>query len=43
MPHTLTNFDFALLDNDDFKEDSVREFIIAPILADLGFVIKSMT
>ena len=41
MPHTLTNFDFALLDNDDFKEDSVREFIIAPILADLGFVIKN--
>lgn len=41
MPHTLTNFDFTLLDNDDFKEDSVREFIIAPILADLGFVIKN--
>ncbi len=41
MPHTLTNFDFALLDDDDFKEDSVREFIIAPILADLGFVIKN--
>lgn len=41
MPHTLTDFDFALLDNDDFKEDSVREFIIAPILADLGFVIKN--
>ena len=31
MPHTLTNFDFALLDNDDFKEDFVREFIIAAI------------
>ena len=41
MPHTLTNFDFTLLDNDDFKEYSVREFIIAPILADLGFVIKN--
>lgn len=41
MPHTLTNFDFALLDNDDFKEDSVREFIIAPILADFGFTIKN--
>ena len=41
MPHTLTNFDFALLDNDDFKEDSVREFIIAPILEDFGSTIKN--
>lgn len=38
---TLQNFDFALLDNEDFKEDSVREFIIAPILARLGFVVKN--
>ena len=37
----LADFDFALLDNEDFKEDSVREFIIAPILADLGFVLKN--
>lgn len=37
----LGNFDFALLDNEDFKEDSVREFIIAPILARLGFVVKN--
>lgn len=37
----LENFDFALLDNEDFKEDSVREFIIAPILARLGFVVKN--
>lgn len=37
----LENFDFALLENEDFKEDSVREFIIAPILARLGFVVKN--
>lgn len=37
----LGNFDFELLDNEDFKEDSVREFIIAPILARLGFVVKN--
>ena len=37
----LKNFDFALLDSDEFKEDSVREFIIAPILADFGFTIKN--
>lgn len=41
MTNTLKNFDFTLLDNDDFKEDSVREFIIAPILADFGFTIKN--
>lgn len=42
MPqNVLKDFDFALLDNEDFKEDSVREFIIAPILADLGFVLKN--
>lgn len=34
------NFDFATLENEDFKEDSVREFIIAPLLQKLGFVLK---
>ena len=37
----LKNFDFSLLESDDFKEDSVREFIIAPILQALGFVVKN--
>ena len=37
----LDDFDFSLLDSEDFKEDSVREFIIAPILAKLGFVVKN--
>ncbi|MGX3045851.1 DNA methyltransferase [Helicobacter sp. T3_23-1056] len=37
----LKDFDFTLLDSDEFKEDSVREFIIAPILADFGFTIKN--
>lgn len=37
----LNNFDFSLLESEDFKEDSVREFIIAPILAHLGFVAKN--
>jgi predicted type IV restriction endonuclease len=31
------SFDFTLLDNPNFKEDSVREVIIAPILKELGF------
>lgn len=40
--HTmLENFDFALLNGEDFKEDSVREFVITPLLADLGFTLKS--
>ena len=34
------NFDFAALENEDFKEDSVREFIIAPLLQKLGFALK---
>lgn len=33
----LENFDFALLENEDFKEDSVRELIIKPLLDRLGF------
>ena len=37
----LNNFDFSLLESEDFKEDSVREFIISPILAHLGFVAKN--
>ncbi len=36
----LANFDFAVLEDENFKEDSVREFIIAPILKELGFEIK---
>ena len=33
----LTDFDFSLLDNPEFKEDSVREEIILPILRALGY------
>ena len=33
----LDNFDFSLLDNEDFKEDSVRELLIKPLLDELGF------
>ncbi len=32
-----TNFDFSLLENPEFKEDSVREEIIHPILNELGY------
>jgi|ERR1700741_883766 len=35
------DFDFSLLDNSDFKEDSVREEIIAPILKKLGYSASS--
>lgn len=30
-------FDFSLLDDPEFKEDAVREEIVAPILNRLGF------
>jgi hypothetical protein len=33
----LKEFDFSLLDSPDFKEDSVREEIIVPILKELGY------
>ena len=36
----MLDFDFSLLDNKDFKEDSVREDIIAPLLKELGFESK---
>lgn len=36
----MLDFDFSLLDNKDFKEDSVREDIIAPLLKELGFEAK---
>jgi hypothetical protein len=33
----LSGFDFSLLDDPDFKEDSVREEIIVPIIKGLGY------
>lgn len=36
----MLTFDFSALENEDFKEDSVREFVIAPLLKELGFVLK---
>lgn len=33
----LSSFNFSLLTDSDFKEDSVREEIIVPILAELGY------
>lgn len=36
----MLDFDFSLLDDKDFKEDSVREDIIAPLLKELGFESK---
>lgn len=39
----MNTFDFKTLENKDFKEDSVREFIIAPLLEQLGFVFKDST
>src|SRR3990172_4138148 len=33
----LHDFDFSLLDSPDFKEDSVREEIIMPVLRALGY------
>jgi DNA modification methylase len=36
----LADFDFSLLDSDEFKEDSVREEIILPILRALGYSVS---
>ena len=39
-PHVVglfDTFDFKLLDNPDFREDSVREVLIVPLLKALGF------
>ncbi len=33
----LPNFDFNSLNSPDFKEDSVREVLILPILQQLGY------
>jgi hypothetical protein len=37
MNHLFHNFDFAQLDSPDFKEDSVREVLILPLLYALGY------
>ena len=37
MPRLFADFDFALLDDPDFREDSVREELIVPLLTALGF------
>ena len=39
----MLDFDFSLLEGKDFKEDSVREDIIAPLLKELGFESKKST
>lgn len=36
-PESLEYFDFALLDSGEFKEDSVREELVLPILKGLGY------
>ena len=33
-------FDFSILDNPNFKEDSVREELITPLLNKLGYSVK---
>lgn len=43
----ITNFDFSQLDSPDFKEDSVREILILPLLFALGYqnqqIVRSKT
>lgn len=36
----FSDFDFNILDNPDFKEDSVREEIVLPIIKELGYRIS---
>jgi hypothetical protein len=31
------DFDFSVVDDPDFREDSVREVLIVPLLSSLGF------
>lgn len=38
MDKILLDFDFSVLDDPEFKEDSVREVIIAPMLKALGYL-----
>ena len=38
--YKASHFDFTALDSEDFKEDSVRELLIALLLKGLGFVPK---
>jgi len=35
--NVFSGFDFSLLDSPDFKEDSVREELILPMLKELGY------
>ena len=42
MTTILQDFDYKLLQNPDFKEDSVREEIILPILKRLGYTIHDI-
>lgn len=37
IPNILEGFDFSHLDNPEFKEDSVREELIVPIIKGLGY------
>ncbi len=37
MTNPFKHFDFRLLDDPDFREDSVREELVAPLLAALGY------
>lgn len=37
MERPFTNFNFALVDGPDFREDSVREALLMPLLTALGF------
>jgi len=37
MEDIFSDFDFSSLNSTDFKEDSVREDLIMPILKELGY------
>ena len=41
MKDIFTDFDFSSLDSSDFKEDSVREDLIMPMLKELGYSSQS--
>ena len=40
MARPYVDFDFSVVDDPDFREDSVREVLLVPLLSSLGFTEK---
>lgn len=42
MSYLYDDFDFSVLDSSEFKEDAVREDLIAPLLRRLGYLANGL-